>query len=80
LILDGGETVNLNSGDIVVQRGTSHAWPNPNSGAQCNFIFCMIEAQPVFAPGKQRLSYDHASAEPERRVGDGTRNRSRPLP
>jgi uncharacterized cupin superfamily protein len=23
LILDGGETVNLNSGDIVVQRGTS---------------------------------------------------------
>jgi quercetin dioxygenase-like cupin family protein len=42
LILDGGETVNLSSGDIMVQRGTSHAWPNP--GAECKFILCMIEA------------------------------------
>lgn len=28
LELDGGETVHLNSGDIVVQNGTRHAWRN----------------------------------------------------
>ena len=30
LELDDGETVGLNAGDTVVQRGTRHAWRNPS--------------------------------------------------
>ena len=30
--VDGGKVVHLKAGDVVVQRGTNHAWVN-NSGA-----------------------------------------------
>jgi quercetin dioxygenase-like cupin family protein len=33
LVLDGGETVQLEAGETVVQRGTSHAWRNPSRDA-----------------------------------------------
>jgi hypothetical protein len=41
LILDRGETV-LRSGDIVVQRGTNHAWSN-RSGSTCRIAFILID-------------------------------------
>ena len=41
LILEQGETV-LRAGDIVVQRGTNHAWSN-RSGATCRIAFILID-------------------------------------
>ena len=52
LILDGGEMVTLSVGDTVVQRGTRHAWRNPDKHASCRFAICMIEARRVMLTGK----------------------------
>jgi mannose-6-phosphate isomerase-like protein (cupin superfamily) len=41
LVLDGGETA-LKAGDVVVQRGTSHAWAN-RSGRNCRMAFILID-------------------------------------
>lgn len=41
LVLDGGETP-LRAGDIVVQRGTSHAWAN-RSGRPARMAFILID-------------------------------------
>ena len=50
LQLDGGEVEQLETGDIVVQRGTSHLWRNP--GAEpCRVVFVLIEAIPVAIDG-----------------------------
>ncbi|GIE78456.1 cupin [Actinoplanes philippinensis] len=43
LVLDGGETT-LRAGDIVVQRGTGHAWAN-RSSANCRVAFILIDGQ-----------------------------------
>ena len=45
LIVDDGETI-VRSGDIVVQRGTNHAWSN-RSGENCRVAFILIDG--VFA-------------------------------
>ncbi len=49
--LDGGETVHLKGGDIVVQRGTNHRWVN-NSDSICRFASVLIKAEPVVIDGK----------------------------
>lgn len=41
LIVDRGETV-VRTGDIVVQRGTNHAWSN-RSGRPCRIAFILID-------------------------------------
>jgi hypothetical protein len=41
LIVDKGETV-VRAGDIVVQRGTNHAWAN-RSGKNCRIAFILID-------------------------------------
>lgn len=51
LVLDGGEVVELEPGDVVVQRGTNHVWRNPSSDTNCRIIVCMIEAFPVAIDG-----------------------------
>ncbi|HEX3884558.1 MAG TPA: cupin domain-containing protein [Stellaceae bacterium] len=51
LELDGGETVHMKAGDIVVQRGTMHAWVN-NGAEPCTFAFVLIDADPVEAGGR----------------------------
>ena len=43
LVLDGGET-ELKAGDVVVQRGTSHAWAN-RSGRRCRMAFVLIDGR-----------------------------------
>lgn len=43
MILDEGETT-LYAGDIVIQRGTNHAWAN-RSGANCRIAFILIDGQ-----------------------------------
>lgn len=52
LTLDGGETVLLEAGDIVVQRGTNHLWRNPSATAIARVAFILIEAEPVVVGGK----------------------------
>lgn len=52
LTLDGGETVLLEAGDIVVQRGTNHLWRNPQDGALTRVAFILIEAAPVVVNGQ----------------------------
>lgn len=41
LVLDDSETL-LKTGDIVVQRGTNHAWSN-RSGAPCRLAFILVD-------------------------------------
>lgn len=43
LILDDSET-DLNTGDVVIQRGTNHAWAN-RSGAPARMLFVLIDGQ-----------------------------------
>jgi mannose-6-phosphate isomerase-like protein (cupin superfamily) len=43
LVLDDGE-VALAQGDIVIQRGTNHAWAN-RSGAVCRMLFVLLDGE-----------------------------------
>ncbi|HEU0290144.1 MAG TPA: cupin domain-containing protein [Burkholderiales bacterium] len=47
LLLDEGE-VNLKAGDIVIQRGTNHAWSN-RSGKSVKMLYVLIDGR--FDPG-----------------------------
>lgn len=42
LQLDGGEKRILKPGDVVVQRGTMHAWRNANDKEWARMMFVMI--------------------------------------
>jgi quercetin dioxygenase-like cupin family protein len=44
--VDGGEVVHLKTGDVVVQRGTNHAWIN-NGTAPARMAWILIAAHPV---------------------------------
>jgi len=43
LLVDEGETI-VRAGDIVVQRGTNHAWAN-RSGKNCRIAFILIDGR-----------------------------------
>jgi quercetin dioxygenase-like cupin family protein len=43
LVLDEGETT-VRAGDIVIQRGTNHAWAN-RSGKSCRIAFILIDGR-----------------------------------
>jgi len=43
LIVDQGE-VSIKAGDIIIQRGTNHAWAN-RSGKSCRMAFVLIDGQ-----------------------------------
>ncbi|HTR13380.1 MAG TPA: cupin domain-containing protein [Roseiarcus sp.] len=47
LVLDRGETL-LREGDVVIQRGTNHAWAN-RSGRPCRMLFILVDGR--FEPG-----------------------------
>jgi hypothetical protein len=49
--LDGGETVHLKTGDVVVQRGTMHAWIN-TSDRPARMAWILLDAAPVVVDGK----------------------------
>jgi hypothetical protein len=44
-VLDDTETL-LKAGDVLIQRGTYHAWDN-RSNAVCRIAFVLIDAEPV---------------------------------
>ena len=52
LELDSGEIVHMKPGDIVVQRGTMHAWVN-NGSTPAVFAFILIDADPAKADGAE---------------------------
>ena len=51
LLLDD-EDVNLKAGDVVIQRGTNHAWSN-RSGKRCLILYVLIDGR--FDPGMAAL-------------------------
>jgi len=48
--------VHLKQGDIVVQRGTMHAWVN-NGSQPCTFAFILIDADPVEIGGNNLTTH-----------------------
>jgi hypothetical protein len=44
-VMDEGERL-MKTGDILIQRGTSHAWSN-RSGEYCRVAFVLVEAKPA---------------------------------
>ncbi|KAF7533636.1 hypothetical protein G7054_g6909 [Neopestalotiopsis clavispora] len=53
LILDSGEARQLQPGDVVVQRGTSHAWRNPHPTNTARGLFVMSPVVPLVVNGEQ---------------------------
>jgi quercetin dioxygenase-like cupin family protein len=49
--LDAGESVHLEAGDVVVQRGTTHGWFNRGT-EPCRVVFVLISASPVEIDGR----------------------------
>jgi quercetin dioxygenase-like cupin family protein len=49
LIVDKGETA-LTRGDVIIQRGTNHAWAN-RSDKTCRMLFILVDG--AFAPELQ---------------------------
>ena len=56
LELDDGNRVSLKPGDVVVQRGTMHAWVN-TGGEPCVFAFILIDADPVDSGGRKLTTH-----------------------
>ena len=44
--MDEGRVVTLRQGDVMVQRGTNHAWINRGPGV-CRMAFVLIDAEPL---------------------------------
>lgn len=51
LELDDGATTLLHAGDVVVQRGTIHAWRNPSDSVTARILFVLTEAMPRLVDG-----------------------------
>ena len=54
LVMDDNEVV-LNEGDVVVQRGTNHAWSNRSQGL-VRMLYILIDGR--FSPELARLLTD----------------------
>ena len=58
LILDSGEKRMLNRGDMVVQRGTMHAWRNPSKTEWVRFFAVVQPIEPIEMDG-QKLGIEY---------------------
>ena len=58
LILDSGEKRVLNRGDMVVQRGTMHAWRNPSKTEWVRFFAVVQPIEPIEMDG-QKLGIEY---------------------
>jgi quercetin dioxygenase-like cupin family protein len=52
LELDDGAVTLVEPGDIVVQRGTIHAWRNPSADTPTRIAFILLDATPATVDGK----------------------------
>lgn len=59
--LDSGDLVRLEPGDIVVQRGTNHAWVN-NYDEVARMVFILLDAKPVVVGGQVLDEENHQVA------------------
>jgi len=51
LILDSGQVEMLEAGDVVIQRGTNHAW-KPVGAVPVKVLFVLMDAEPARVAGK----------------------------
>ena len=51
LELDGGALTPVEPGDIVIQRGTIHAWRNPSADTPARIAFVLLDATPATVDG-----------------------------
>lgn len=58
LILDSGEKRVLERGDMVVQRGTMHAWRNPSKSEWVRFFAVVQPIEPIEMHG-QKLDIEY---------------------
>jgi quercetin dioxygenase-like cupin family protein len=49
------QTITLNTGDTLIQRGTIHNWIN-NGSEPCTILFAMVGAKPITADGETLLA------------------------
>ena len=49
LILENGEEKVLKAGDVLVQRGTCHAWENRGASV-CRMTFVAVAREEIFTP------------------------------
>ncbi|KIL70867.1 hypothetical protein M378DRAFT_67085 [Amanita muscaria Koide BX008] len=52
LITEDGAEKHLSPGDVVVQKGTIHAWKNPSSTTWARLVSVLIPAEPAVVQGK----------------------------
>lgn len=53
LVLDDGSRTHLQAGDVVVQRGTDHAWENPSTTNPARMAFILLDG--AFSPDMRKL-------------------------
>ena len=53
LILESGEVRLMQKGDVVIQRGTMHAWRNPSPTNWARMVFVLLDCQPLNIGGNQ---------------------------
>lgn len=53
LVLDDGSRTHLQAGDVVVQRGTDHAWENPSTTNPARMAFILLDG--AFSPDVRKL-------------------------
>lgn len=53
LVLDDGSRTRLQAGDVVVQRGTDHAWENPSETNPARMAFILLDG--AFSPDLRKL-------------------------
>ncbi len=51
LELDDGAVTTVNAGEIIVQRGTIHAWRNPSTDNTVRMAFVLLDATPATVDG-----------------------------
>jgi quercetin dioxygenase-like cupin family protein len=52
LLLDDGSVTRVGPGEVVVQRGTIHAWRNPSADTMCRVAFVLVGASPATVAGQ----------------------------
>lgn len=50
---DGTEKLLKNPGDVVIQKGSLHAWRNPSQQEWTRWVTVLIAAEPAVVEGKQ---------------------------
>ncbi|GAA6008878.1 cupin domain-containing protein [Rhodotorula paludigena] len=49
---DGSKTL-VKPGDVVVQRGTDHAWINPSETEWARMVYVLLPSKPIVVDGKE---------------------------